>query len=301
VDGAVTAREARLVDVPVAGGALRVGVWEADAADAPTALLVHGITSSHLAWAALAERLPDVRLIAPDLRGRGGSRDLPGPAGLAAHADDLADVLDHLGVARALVVGHSMGGFVSVVFADRHPARVTRVLLVDGGLPLDVPPGMGTDEVIAGVLGPTAARLSLRFADVDEYLAFWHRHPAFQEDWAPGLPAYFAYDLVDDGDGALRPATAYETVVEDVTDMNAHTLPDALGRLRHPTRLLTVARGLQDEEPGMYAPAHLERLLAATPSIAHERVAGYNHYSIVLSDSGADVLAEAVRDELAAG
>jgi lipase len=292
-------RQARLVDVPVAGGTLRVGVWEADAADAPTALLVHGITSSHLAWAPLAERLPDVRLIAPDLRGRGGSRELPGPAGLSAHAADLAAVLDALGVARTLVVGHSMGGFVSVVFADEHPDRVSRLLLVDGGLPLDVPDGMGVDEVIAGVLGPTAARLSMRFADVDEYLAFWHRHPAFLGEWGGALDAYFAYDLVDDGAGRLRPATAYETVVEDVTDMNGSTLPGALGRLRHPTRLLTVPRGLQDEPPGMYAPAHLERMLATASAVRHERIEGFNHYSIVMSDAGAEVLAAAVHDELA--
>ena len=54
-----------------------------------------------------------VRLIAPDLRGRGRSNTLPGPFGMTRHADDMAAVLDFLGVPRAVVVGHSMGGFVS--------------------------------------------------------------------------------------------------------------------------------------------------------------------------------------------
>lgn len=301
MDGAVSER---IVDVPVAGGTLRVGVRGGDpgsSGDASAALLVHGITSSHLAWDFVAERLPDVTLIAPDLRGRGMSRTVTGPAGLAAHAADLAATLDRLGLGQTVVVGHSMGGFVAVVFAHLYPERVTRLLLVDGGLPLDVDPRLSTDDVISGVLGPTAARLAMQFASVDDYLAFWHRHPAFADDWSPRLDDYFAYDLVDDGAGALRPATAYETVVADVADMNGGaTLPAALAQLRHPARLITVSRGLQNEEPGMYSPAYLDRVLPTYPGIRHERIDGVNHYRIVMSDAGADVVAQALREELAA-
>ncbi|MGK3816897.1 alpha/beta fold hydrolase, partial [Enterococcus faecium] len=66
----------------------------------------------------MAREAPDVRLLAPDLRGRGRSADLSGPFGMSAHSDDLAAILDAAGVDRALIVGHSMGAFVSAVFAD---------------------------------------------------------------------------------------------------------------------------------------------------------------------------------------
>ncbi|MFT4221153.1 MAG: alpha/beta hydrolase [Microbacterium sp.] len=294
------------VDVPVEGGVLRVGVREALVlADElveppPTVVLVHGVTSSHLAWRFVADRLPDVRIVAPDLRGRGRSRDAAAPAGMSAHAADLAAVLDHVGVGRALVVGHSMGAFVAVVFAHLHPERVSRLLLVDGGLPLDIPPGLDPDAVVAGILGPTAARLSMRFADTGEYLDFWRAHPAFARDWSPELEEYLAYDLVPDGAGALRPATSYQTVVDDTVDMTTTSVvPDALAGLRHPARLVTVPRGLQDETPGLYAPEHLERVLA--PGIRHERVDGFNHYTVVMSDAGGRRVAELVRDELTAG
>src|ERR1035437_3362297 len=56
----------RTHDVPVDGGALRVGEWGPDDPGAPTVVAVHGITASHLAWAALAQAMPQVRLIAPD-------------------------------------------------------------------------------------------------------------------------------------------------------------------------------------------------------------------------------------------
>lgn len=298
MDGEVKRAAPELVDVPVAGGALRVAVWEAPAG-APTALLVHGVTSSHLAWAWLAERMPGVRLIAPDLRGRGRSADVEGAAGLHRHADDLAAVLDALGVDRTLVVGHSMGGFVSVVFAHRHPERVARLVLIDGGLPLEIPAGMTPDEVVAHVLGPTAARLSMRFDTVDDYFAFWRRHPAFQEGWSPALEEYFAYDLVDDGAGALRPATSYEIVAEDNVDMTTTlVLPDALEALQHDALLLTVPRGLMAETPGLYPPDRLADALPRHPLIRHERVEGFNHYTIVMTDAGAAVVADAVAGAL---
>ncbi|WP_342664738.1 alpha/beta hydrolase [Microbacterium luticocti] len=285
-------RPHREVDVPVAGGALHVGVWDGAAPDAPTALLVHGVTSSHRAWPFLADRLPGVRLIAPDLRGRGRSNTVAGPAGMAAHAGDMAAVLDAFGVDRTVVVGHSMGGFVSVVLADRHPDRVSRLVLIDGGLPLPVPPGLDPEQVVHLVLGPTAERLTMRFASVAAYLDFWRAHPAFRGAWTDELEDYLAYDLVDDGDGMYRPATAYATVVDDTVDMNTGTaLPDALSRLRHPTRLVTVPRGLQDETPGLYPPAHRERVLAQHPGIRHTHLDGFNHYTIVMSPAGADAIA----------
>src|SRR5690606_9508333 len=87
----------------------------------------------------VAHLLKGVRVLAPDLRGRGRSNQLPGPYGMPQHADDLAAVLDHFGVETALIVGHSMGAFVSVVLSHRHPERVSELILVDGGLPLAVP------------------------------------------------------------------------------------------------------------------------------------------------------------------
>ncbi|GAA1470348.1 alpha/beta hydrolase [Microbacterium thalassium] len=304
MDRTMTGHDYREIDVPVDGGLLHAGVWEPTepAEGNPTVLAVHGITSSHLAWPFVARRLPGVRIVAPDLRGRGRSNGIEGAAGMAAHADDLAALLDAVGIDRTVVVGHSMGGFVSLVFAHRHPERVSRVLLVDGGLPLDVPAGLDTDTLVAGILGPTAQRLSMRFADVGEYLDFWRKHPAFGEAWSDDLERYLAYDLVDDGEGAFRPATSYRTTADDTVDMNTGSaLPEALAAIAHPVRLITVPRGLQNEPPGLYAPEHIERMLAAYPSVQHERVdAGLNHYTIVMSDAGAEVVAAAVQEELAA-
>ncbi|WP_279580907.1 alpha/beta fold hydrolase [Fodinicola feengrottensis] len=135
----------RRVEVPVNGGFLTVGIW---GVGEPATLLVHGITGSHLAWSLVAERVAGDgngmgtgTVIGLDLRGRGGSGEVSGPYGMAQHADDCAAVLASLGAANVVVAGHSMGGFVAVVLADRHPDRVRRLVLVDGGPPAPVPPG----------------------------------------------------------------------------------------------------------------------------------------------------------------
>ncbi len=301
MDGAMT--RYRTMDVPVPGGDLRVGVWEpSDGTDAaPSVLLIHGVTASHLSWPGVAERLPSAQVIAPDLRGRGRSNELSGQAGLAAHARDLVAVLDALGVDRAVVVGHSMGAFVALVLGELYPDRVSRLVLVDGGLPLDVPAGLSSDEVIQLVLGPTAERLAMRFASVDEYFDFWRAHPAFRRDWTPALEAYLAYDLVGEAP-ELRPATSYATLEEDSIDQNSGTaVIDALAALRHPTVLLTAERGLLDQVPPLYSRERLPGLLGAYPGLRHEAVDDVNHYTIVLSERGADAVAAVVRAELAAG
>lgn len=299
MDRAMT-RDSRIVTVPVPGGDLAVGVWDAEGEDAPTILAIHGVTSSHLAWEFLAEALPGVRVIAPDLRGRGRSNGVTGPAGLAVHADDVGAVSAAFGLGPVVVVAHSMGAFVAVAFAARHPELVSRLVLVDGGLPLDAPTGLAPEDLVSAILGVTASRLHLRFPSTEAYLDFWRDHPAFAEDWSPELERYLAYDLVPAGEEGLRPATSFETTVEDTIDMNtATTVADALADLDRPAVLITVPRGLQDEEPGLYAEPHLERTLAAYPAIVHERWPGLNHYTVVLSPAGAGRVADVVTGQLA--
>lgn len=279
--------------VGVAGGALHVGEWHPDAVGLPW-LLVHGVTASHLAWSWVAREAPDVRLVAPDLRGRGRSADVHGPLGMAAHADDLAAVLDTAGVDRALLVGHSMGAFVSAVFAGRHADRAAAVVLVDGGLPLDLPAGMPPVEAVRHVLGQTAARLEMRFPTTAAYRDFWRAHPAFAGREDPLLDAYFAYDLVGSAP-ELRPATTLATVEADSIDQNTGAdIAGALDRMPRPTVLLAAERGLRGEIPPLYP--DLNRVRDAAPRLRDaRRVSGTDHYSIVMSRAGAREVVAAAR------
>ncbi len=80
------------------------------------------------------------RLILPDLRGNGQSGRLAGPIGtvLDRQCDDLADLLDHLGIAAVVAVGVSYGGAVALRFALRHPGRLAALVVVDSFAELHV-------------------------------------------------------------------------------------------------------------------------------------------------------------------
>lgn len=297
----------RTHDIPVDGGTLRVGEWGSHdwAHHGPTVIAVHGITASHMAWAAVANAMPHLRVIAPDLRGRGRSAELPGPYGMARHAADLEAVMGHLRLPPAILVGHSMGAFVAVVAAHLYPDRFSDVLLVDGALPLSVPAGFGKEDLFEAILGPAAHRLAMTFPDHATYLEFWKQHPAFADpsDVAVEMLAEFAsYDLTGT-EPFLRPCTSLEAVRADSMDQyGGGVVQAALDELRKPTpshgktvSLLTAPRGLLNQTPGLYSPAEIEFWRAELPGLRIREVSDVNHYTIVMGAAGAHAVASEVR------
>ncbi len=98
--------------------------------EGPPLLLVAGIASDSASWLPVMNHLArDFRVIALDNRGVGRTVPMEAPTSIAAMADDCAALLSHLGLPRASVVGHSMGGFIAQELALRHPARVDRLVL----------------------------------------------------------------------------------------------------------------------------------------------------------------------------
>lgn len=291
MERAVTALTSkRMRRVPVPGGGLTVAAW----GDGPPVLGLHGVTSSHLAWSLVADRLPGRLLIAPDLRGRGASADLPGPWGMATHADDAVAVLDALGIERAVVAGHSMGGFAAVVLADRHPERVERLLLVDGGLPLPLPPGMTSEEALAATIGPAADRLAMTFDSVEAHRGFWRAHPAFAGGLSDYLEAYVDYDLTG-RPPSLRSRASMEAVRADSQDLlGGDVIAPALARLSVPTLFLRAERGMLDQPGGLYPADQVAAAAAEMDLLQATTVAGTNHYTIVLGEAGAQAVADAL-------
>jgi lipase len=284
----------RSVGIPVAGGTLRALVW----GSAPATLVcLHGVTASAVSFQALADRLADrFTVVALDLRGRGLSADLPGPYGMAAHAADVVATLDHLGVSRAALLGHSMGGFVAVQTAVLHPDRVKRLHLVDGGLPLDVPDGLEPDAIVAAVLGPALERLRRTFPTRDAYHDFWRDHPAFvDEPWTSYLTDYFDADLTGTPP-ELRSRVSEAAVMADGRDQLVNTDLLRLSELDLPVSLVRAPRNLIDEPTPLYSDETVEQTRARLPHLVDRVVPDVNHYTLVLSDRGADAVAASVVD-----
>ncbi len=102
--------------------------------DGPPLLALHGLASSAHWYDIVAPLLRDrYRLIAPDQRGHGQTTSAPSGYDWKTLSDDLAGLLDHIGLDEVAVMGHSWGGNVATNFAANRPGRVTRLIMIDGG------------------------------------------------------------------------------------------------------------------------------------------------------------------------
>jgi lipase len=165
-------------------------VYRYGPADGPLVLALHGLTGHGRRWEELAVgHLPEVRMIAPDLRGHGRSTSLP-PWTFETVVEDVAALLD----GPALVVGHSFGGTVAVRLAVRYPELVRGLVLLDPavGMPADM-----IDEIALATL----ARPD--YADVEEA-----RLDKLETAWADvetgSLAAELAEHLEPSGVGRVR-------------------------------------------------------------------------------------------------
>lgn len=118
---------------------------------APQALvLLHGLFGSSANWMGIARQLaPDWRIVVPDLRNHGRSFHDP-DVSYPALAGDVRALLDELGLERAVLVGHSMGGKTAMWLALTAPDRVERLVVVDSA-------PVGSSSSMAGLLRGLAA------------------------------------------------------------------------------------------------------------------------------------------------
>ena len=129
----------------------------------PAVLLLHGYGETGDMWAPLAAELMRTRtVVVPDLRGLGLSSKPASGFTKMAQAEDVAGVLDKLNISRADIVAHDIGNMVAFAFAEKHPQRVGKIVLIDAPVP-----GIGPwEEIIQNPLlwhfrfgGPDMERL----------------------------------------------------------------------------------------------------------------------------------------------
>ena len=102
--------------------------------DGPPIMALHGLASS-AHWYDIVARLlaDDFRIISPDQRGHGQTTQATSGYDWATLSADVIGLMDHLGLDRADVLGHSWGGNVATNLGARHPGRVSHLVMIDGG------------------------------------------------------------------------------------------------------------------------------------------------------------------------
>ena len=262
--------------VVIGGVGLAVHEWPG-ASPARTALVaIHGLTANHACWQSVADGLAGARrLIAYDLRGRGDSDKPPTGYGLAAHGQDVLGLLDHFGLPRAVLIGHSLGAAIALGVAVTAPARVARLVLVDGGL--DVRP-----EVLDS-LAPALARLGQVFPSRAAFLERLRGLPMFAAGWNDYLERYFTYDVETLPGGAVRAKAAPHAIAEELARLARERLWVWHHQVRCPTLLLRAPEGLLTATDCLMTADEAAAIAAAIPDCRLVTVPGANHYTVLLA------------------
>jgi pimeloyl-ACP methyl ester carboxylesterase len=181
-------------------------------------IFVHGFgTEASLNWHG---QLPTIRrrfhVIAPDLPGFGASERVAGDGVIAFQVECLRDLVTHLGLPSVHVVGHSMGGWISLAFAATYPELVSRLVVIDAaGL------SFAPDLSLQRVLLPECA------ADVRDLLAANFQKP-------PRLPKFVVRDVLRT---CRREATGRTEVLRQLV-YGTEFLDERLSRIVAPTLIL---------------------------------------------------------------
>ncbi len=231
--------------------------------DAEPIVLIHGTSSSLHTWDGWADGLKaERRVIRFDIPGFGLTGHQPGQdLSVPAYAEFVKAVLDQLGVQRAVVGGNSLGGEIAWVFGVRHPARVSRLVLVDAGaypFPLDTMP-IGFRLATVPALKPTVR---------------WLMPPGTIENSVRdvyGDPGKVTPELIERyRDMALR-AGNREALFVRFEQSPIGALADEVKQVKQPTLILW---GLKDQ---LIPPAHVDRFLADIPGSQAVRFEGLGH------------------------
>lgn len=103
-------------------------------------LLIHGFPLDSSSWNEIIPLLEnEFDIITPDLRGFGQSTTVETPYSISDMADDLAGLLDYLGIEKTAMAGHSMGGYIALAFARKYPNRLSGLGLVSSQAAVDLP------------------------------------------------------------------------------------------------------------------------------------------------------------------
>lgn len=260
---------------------LRYAEWKGSG---KTVLCIHGLTANCRCWDGMVEALsPAHRLLAMDLRGRGGS-GRPGTGySLGHHVSDIRSFIDDLGIERIMLMGHSLGAFIALAFAARFPSRVERLVLVDGGGRLSK---KHMDKVMEGIR-PSLLRLGVIFPTEEAYLDSM-RQSTVLHPWNRDIETHCKYEI-EKVENGVRCNIDPNHIMEESENLRKTDVRFFYPHIQCDTLILRATRGLLADDDILLPEPVIVGMLKAIPKAERLDVKGLNHYGIVFQpNSGRD-------------
>jgi len=199
----------------------------------PTLLLLPGLTANARSFDGLitAGLSPRCRTIAVDFRGRGLSDKPATGYSMAEYCGDVLGLMDELGLATAVLCGHSFGALIGMILAAHHPTRFSHLIMLDSSHLLITP---DTVELIKASLD----RLGKTMPSMDAYLAAMRQMPYLQGYWDADLESNFRADVRVNADGTVQPQTTPAIIAETIEHEYAEPWLESVTAVTQPVLLL---------------------------------------------------------------
>jgi pimeloyl-ACP methyl ester carboxylesterase len=265
--------EPTMIKAKGAGIGIQLAVWKGKGKEI---LCIHGLTANSRFWDCLASALsPRHKIIAMDLRGRGLSdKPLTGYS-IDYHCKDVLAVMDDLGLKRPVLMGHSLGAFISLVFAAQYSNRVDRLILVDGG-------GKLTEAQMAKVFAgikPSLDRLGKIFPSFEDYVSQMKEAP-FLQPWNSFMETYFRYE-VEAVDRGVRSRVHPKHIEEEALNLGKVDSTQFYTKVISPTLILRATKGMLAKDDLVLPKDVAERMVREIPNARCVNLENTNHYTIL--------------------
>ena len=255
------------------GVSINIAEWEGEGTPI---LCIHGITANCRCWDVMASVLvPDHRVVAVDLRGRGRSDKPESGYAIETHVRDIVCLLDDLNISKAVIMGHSLGAFIGLALSANHPDRVAKLVLVDGGGDLSKEQ---MDEVFKGIK-PALDRLQMVFPSSEAYIEKMASAP-YIKPWSPAIETYYRYEI-QAGDDGFRTNIQAAHIQEEAANVRKLKCADFYPDVRCATLILRAPNGLLSQADILLPGPVIDKMIAEIPQAERYDVDGLNHYGIV--------------------
>ena len=251
-----------------------------------TIIALHGLTGTHKNMLHYAQSLQgDYRFLACDLRGRGDSSGMDDVPSIFSHAEDIEELINVLGIKDPILLGHSMGAFISAIVASELPS-VKGLVLLDGAARMS---GRQHD-IVRPSLGRLRKTYESKRAYVEELKQLYKR---LGIKWTDAVQEIVEYEIHGTGNGWMH-KSANENIEEDFASFDFFNPIEVMGKIACKTLLIQADGGIGSFPP-FFTDVDYEETKKHTSKLTTFN-SDSNHYTMVF-EKQVDIL-NAIRDFL---
>ncbi|GAA4455293.1 alpha/beta fold hydrolase [Rurimicrobium arvi] len=248
----------------------------------PKLLMLHGITANAHAFDGVirAGLGDDFHIYSPDLRGRGESDKPAFGYSMEEHARDIIGLLDHLGIEKAVLCGHSFGGLLSAYLSANFPERVAALILLDAAHELN--------PNAARMLLPTFSRLGVLYPSFDVYLRMMKKAPQ-NTFWDEAMESYYRADVHIDKNGITQTNSNLANITAMAVGLTSMPWATIFEHIHQPAILLN-ALGIYTMEQALL-PANLAKKATKLIENCEYAVIDGNHQTMLYGKGAREIVA----------